>query len=141
MWTSTPWSTWSVLATSSKPQTLSSPYGKAARTLPLPYRTPYTASPASKIGNRPYKPFIRQPVIRTGITGLKPSQQLMFALGARIKVLQAMGNAVINPLVVTGLEMQVVVLLQTSPVAAIEPGGIFQEPSRGDHSPFPLGND
>src|SRR5690606_31980090 len=56
MSTSTPWSTWSVLATSSKPQTLSSPYGKAARTLPLPYRTPYTASPASKN---------RQPALQT----------------------------------------------------------------------------
>ena len=66
------------------------------------------------------KPFIDNPVIGVGQDGLKATLDFMFTLRARIETGQASLNAVLNASVVTGLEVKVIVLCQTAPIAAVQ---------------------
>ena len=50
---------------------------------------------------------------------LKPTDQLVLALGPGVETLQAIGDRVVHALIETGLEMQPVKFAQAAPIAAI----------------------
>ena len=56
----------------------------------------------------------------------------MLALGAGLKILQTMLYAVINALVIAGLEVQGVVVCVASPVASVQRSGALEEHGRAD---------
>src|SRR5690242_16013369 len=62
----------------------------------------------------------RQPVGGIGVGGFEAAANLVFPLGTGVEVLQSGADAVLDALVITGLEMQAVELLYRAPVPAIE---------------------
>src|SRR5690606_34629912 len=75
---------------------------------------------AQEITDGPAKAFVLYPVGGPGGGGQEPAADLVLPLGTRLEAAQAMGDAVLDALVVTGLEMQAVELLPAAPVAAVQ---------------------
>ena len=63
----------------------------------------------------------------------KPPNQFMFALGAGIKMCQPKRQRQLDALIVTGLEMQVIVFVQTALVPAVKRVLPRQKQGPGDH--------
>src|SRR5690606_28514095 len=87
----------------------------------------------TELCDRTLETRVRQPVQREGNFRLEPTQDLVLALHAGIKTLQALADAELDALVVTQLEMQAIDLRYTAPVTAIQAGVIEQVEGRRNH--------
>ena len=74
---------------------------------------------ATECPNSRVKAGLQEPVAGVGGCGYKASRQFVFALCSGIKVGYALGNAVVDSLVIAGFKMQHAILLLTAPVAPI----------------------
>ena len=78
---------------------------------------------------------IRDPVRRPGKRRLEAARDLVLALRARLEGGETVFDAVVDALVIAGLEMQAVIVGVGAPVAAIECVGGAEKYRRGHGSP------
>src|SRR6185295_1169666 len=86
--------------------------------------------PTKKIGDGPVKLSIAQPVIRPRGLRREAAADLVLALRARLELLQARANAVVDALVVARLEVQAVEIGDAAPVPAIQRVGAAEADRR-----------
>ncbi len=84
------------------------------------------------IADRPAEGGIGNVVRRPCQSRLEPATHLVLALGARLEAPDAPLDAELDPLVITGLEMQAVVLGSRAPIAPVERLGLPEEYGGGD---------
>ena len=73
---------------------------------------------------------VLEPVRRRRARRLEAARELVFALRARVEELQAARDAVLDALVIAGLEVQRIFLSRRAPVAAVEPATALEEDRR-----------
>ena len=78
---------------------------------------------------------VGDPVAGPGRRGREAAAQLVFALGARFESAQSFTDAVIDALVVAGLEVEAVVVGQTPPVTAVQRVVAAKTDGRGNGPP------
>ncbi len=87
----------------------------------------------------PPEPIVREPVRRERARRFEAARDLVLALGAGVKVCESALDAVLDALVVAGLEVQRVLGPGCAPVAAVQPAAALDEDRRRHRLAVALG--
>ena len=94
-----------------------------------------------EIGNGAAELRVSNPMCGPGRGGQKAAADFVFTLGAGVEPLQAMANAVVQSLVVTQLEMQLVEMFVAAPVATVQTVLVTQADGAGHRVAFLFGKE
>src|SRR3970040_1919500 len=84
--------------------------------------------------DRRVKGAVLEPVVRPGGPVAEAAAQLMLPLSSGLEALQSLCDAIVDSLVIAGLEMQAVKVRNTAPVASIQRGGALKADGRRDRA-------
>ena len=84
---------------------------------------------------------MREPVRGPGRLRSEPAADLVFALRARLEKLESLFDAIVDTLVVAGLEVQSVVVAVAAPVTAVQRVGTLVEYGGRNRLGMHFGND
>ena len=74
-----------------------------------------------------------EPVRRPGLAGQKPSTQFVFTLSARVEVIETVFDTVIDTLVITALEMQILIIMIATPDSTVKMTVTAKKHRAGDY--------